>query len=63
MGFVIVRRCRLAGSLALQGLSLTSAAASYLWNAAPYILTLVIMVIFSSRAPEPWSGAPSPNWV
>ena len=44
--------------LALQGLSLTSAAASYLWNAAPYILTLVIMVIFSSRA-RALVGAPA----
>ncbi len=36
--------------LALQGQNLTSAAPAYLWNAAPYILTLLIMVALSSRA-------------
>jgi ABC-type uncharacterized transport system permease subunit len=36
--------------LALQGQSLTTAAPGYLWNAAPYIMTVVIMVAFSSRA-------------
>jgi general nucleoside transport system permease protein len=36
--------------LALQGQSLTTAAPGYLWNAAPYILTVVIMIAFSSRA-------------
>jgi hypothetical protein len=41
--------------LALQGLKLTSAAPAYLWNAAPFILTLVIMII-PLRAPAPWPG-------
>jgi simple sugar transport system permease protein len=38
-------------------LNWTSAAYSYLWNAAPYILTLVIMVITSSRT-HALRGAP-----
>jgi simple sugar transport system permease protein len=47
------------GSLgnALQAQHLTSAALSYLWNAAPYILTLVIMMITSSRT-RALAGAP-----
>jgi simple sugar transport system permease protein len=44
--------------LALQGLKLTSAAPAYLWNAAPFILTLVIMIITSSRA-RAMAGAPA----
>jgi simple sugar transport system permease protein len=36
--------------LALQGLKLTSAASAYLWNAAPYVLTLGIMIATSSKA-------------
>lgn len=36
--------------LALQGQNLTTAAPAYLWNAAPYILTLLIMIAFSSKA-------------
>jgi simple sugar transport system permease protein len=44
--------------LALQGLNLTSAAAAYLWNSAPYILTLAIMIAFSSRA-RALAGAPA----
>jgi simple sugar transport system permease protein len=49
-----------AGSLglALQGQNLTSAAAAYLWNAAPYILTLGIMIITSSRS-RALVGAPA----
>ena len=48
------------GSLgvALQGQNLTSAAVAYLWNAAPYILTLVIMILTSSRA-RAMIGAPA----
>ena len=40
-----------AGSLgsALQGQGLSSGAVSYLWDTAPYVLTLVIMIITSSR--------------
>ena len=40
------------GSLgvALQGQNMTSAAVAYLWNAAPYVFTLVIMMATSSRA-------------
>jgi simple sugar transport system permease protein len=44
--------------LALQGLKLTSAAPAYLWNAAPFILTLVIMIITSARA-RAMAGAPA----
>jgi general nucleoside transport system permease protein len=44
--------------LALQSLKLTSAAPAYLWNAAPYILTLIIMIITSSRA-KAMAGAPA----
>jgi general nucleoside transport system permease protein len=44
--------------LALQGLRLTSAAPAYLWNAAPFVLTLVIMIITSSRA-RAMAGAPA----
>jgi simple sugar transport system permease protein len=49
-----------AGSigLALQSVGLATAAAGYLWNAAPYILTLVIMVISCSRA-RALAGAPA----
>jgi simple sugar transport system permease protein len=36
--------------LALQGQNLITAAPAYLFNAAPYILTLAIMIAFSSRA-------------
>jgi general nucleoside transport system permease protein len=47
------------GSLgsALQGQKLTTAAAAYIWNAAPYIVTLLIMVITSSRS-RALAGAP-----
>jgi simple sugar transport system permease protein len=44
--------------LALQAQNLTSAATAYLWNAAPYILTLLIMVITSSRS-RALAGAPA----
>lgn len=44
--------------VALQGLGWTTAAAAYLWNAAPYILTMVIMVIACSRA-RALAGAPA----
>ena len=44
--------------LALQGLKLTSAASAYLWNAAPYVLTLGIMILTSSRA-RAMIGAPA----
>jgi len=44
--------------VALQGQNLTSAATAYLWNAAPYVLTLVIMVLTSSRA-RAMIGAPA----
>jgi ABC-type uncharacterized transport system permease subunit len=44
--------------LALQSLKLTSAAPAYLWNAVPYILTLIIMIITSSRA-KAMAGAPA----
>lgn len=44
--------------VALQGQNLTSAAAAYLWNAAPYILTLIIMIATSSRA-RAMIGAPA----
>ena len=49
-----------AGSLglALQGQNLTSASAAYLWNSAPYVLTLVIMMITSSQVAAPWRGMP-----
>jgi simple sugar transport system permease protein len=48
------------GSLgvALQGQNLTSAASAYVWNAAPYILTLAIMILTSSRA-RAMLGAPA----
>jgi simple sugar transport system permease protein len=48
------------GSLgvALQGQNLSSAALAYLWNAAPYILTLGIMILTSSRA-RALAGAPA----
>ena len=47
------------GSLgvALQGQSLSSGAVAYLWNSAPYVLTLVIMLITSSRD-RAMAGAP-----
>ena len=44
--------------VALQGQNLTSAAVAYLWNAAPYILTLIIMILTSSRA-RAMIGAPA----
>jgi simple sugar transport system permease protein len=49
-----------AGSLgvALQGQHLISTASGYLWNAAPYILTLFIMIMTSSRA-RAMAGAPA----
>jgi simple sugar transport system permease protein len=49
-----------AGSLglALQGQHLISTAAAYLWNAAPYVLTLLIMILTSSRA-RAMAGAPA----
>lgn len=43
--------------LALQGQGLSSAAAGYLWNTAPYVLTLFLMVMTSSRA-RALAGAP-----
>jgi simple sugar transport system permease protein len=48
------------GSLgvALQGQNLSSASFAYLWNAAPYILTLGIMILTSSRA-RALAGAPA----
>lgn len=48
------------GSLgvALQGQNLTSASLAYLWNAAPYVLTLGIMILTSSRA-RAMLGAPA----
>jgi ABC-type uncharacterized transport system permease subunit len=48
------------GSLgvALQGQNMTSAAVAYLWNAAPYVFTLVIMMATSSRA-RALIGAPA----
>ena len=47
------------GSLgaALQGQNLASGAVAYLWNAAPYIVTLLIMMITSSRG-RALAGAP-----
>jgi ABC-type uncharacterized transport system permease subunit len=47
------------GSLgsALQGQNLSEAAPAYLWNAAPYILTLLIMMVTSSRT-RALAGAP-----
>jgi len=49
-----------AGSLglALQGQNLITTASAYLWNAAPYVLTLVIMILTSSRA-RALAGAPA----
>jgi general nucleoside transport system permease protein len=44
--------------LALQGQNLTSAALAHVWNAAPYILTLGIMIATSSRA-RAMAGAPA----
>ncbi len=44
--------------VALQGQNLTSAATAYLWNAAPYVLTLMIMILTSSRA-RAMIGAPA----
>jgi len=43
--------------LALQGQNLISAAPKYLFDAAPYLLTLAIMIAFSSRA-RAMSGVP-----
>ena len=43
--------------LALQTQDLISSYASYLWNTAPYVLTLVIMIITSSRS-RALAGAP-----
>src|SRR5450432_2959804 len=36
--------------LSMQSLHLATAAQGYLWNAAPYILTIAIMILTSSRA-------------
>lgn len=44
--------------LALQSLHWTTASVAYLWNAAPYILTLGIMILTSSRA-RAMAGAPA----
>ena len=44
--------------LALQAQNLTSSSAAYLWNAAPYILTLGIMIATSSRV-RAMAGAPA----
>ena len=44
--------------LALQGVWFATSAAGYLWNAAPYILTLVIMIVSCSRA-RAMAGAPA----
>jgi general nucleoside transport system permease protein len=44
--------------LALQGANLTSASAAYLWNTAPYVLTLGIMILTCSRA-RAMIGAPA----
>jgi general nucleoside transport system permease protein len=44
--------------IALQGQNLASASVAYLWNAAPYILTLAIMILTSSRA-RAMIGAPA----
>ena len=44
--------------LALQAADLTSAAVAYLWNTAPYVLTLGIMILTSSRA-RAMIGAPA----
>ncbi|HEV3117854.1 MAG TPA: ABC transporter permease [Gemmataceae bacterium] len=44
--------------LALQSLKLTSASSAYLWNAAPYVLTLGIMVLTCSRA-RAMAGVPA----
>ena len=48
------------GSLgsALQGAGLATAANTHLWNTAPYVLTLVIMILTSSRA-RAMAGAPA----
>jgi simple sugar transport system permease protein len=48
------------GSLgvALQGQNLSTASVAYLWNAAPYVLTLGIMILTSSRA-RALAGAPA----
>lgn len=48
------------GSLgvALQGQNLTSASVAYLWNAAPYVLTLIIMIGTCSRL-RAMIGAPA----
>jgi general nucleoside transport system permease protein len=44
--------------LALQSVHLTTSSVAYLWNAAPYILTLGIMILTSSRA-RAMVGAPA----
>ena len=51
------------GSLgvALQGQNLASSGVAYLWNAAPYILTLLIMIITSSRC-RAMIGAAGGSW-
>ena len=48
-----------AGALgpALQAQGLSSGAVAYLWNSAPYVLTLVLMLISSSRD-RAMAGAP-----
>jgi simple sugar transport system permease protein len=43
--------------LVLQSLNLTTAAQFYLWQTAPYVLTLVIMILTASRA-RAMAGAP-----
>jgi simple sugar transport system permease protein len=44
--------------LALQGANMTTAAMAYLWNTAPYVLTLSLMILTSSRA-RAMIGAPA----
>jgi ABC-type uncharacterized transport system permease subunit len=41
----------------LQSLGMTTAAQSYLWDSAPYVLTLILLIITSSRA-RALGGAP-----
>jgi simple sugar transport system permease protein len=44
--------------LALQAQGLASASQAYLWNAAPYVLTVGIMIATSSRV-RAMAGAPA----
>jgi simple sugar transport system permease protein len=44
--------------LALQSVHLSSASVAYLWNATPYVLTVAIMILTSSRA-RAMVGAPA----